>query len=267
MRWHIPLVIFLAALFGTATNTDARPTDSPDAGAASAPLFEIDGYASDPDYGYRPTRPILLGGIDLAKPPDDYDLAERKDLIKKLLRAPMGEPLIWERVQPCCPLGPSQGGAAGEGLLDVYLVAAPGQRPIRLFVNHYKTGPVRAPIGLVFHRAADAAREVHEALIVASAGKEQRAVEILTPHAGAGDILAQFYLGVLNLRAKKPDEAVRWFTRAAEQEHGPSQMALAAAAGDARAARAFADFEKTESPELITQIKRSADALTHSPTQ
>jgi len=88
---------------------------------------------------------------------------------------------------------------------------------------------VQAPVGLVFHRAASTSRDVHEALIVASAGKEQRAVEMLTPHAESGDILAQFYLGVLNLRARKPAVAARWFERSAEQEHGPSQMALASA--------------------------------------
>jgi len=231
MKVYAPLLVLLSILLSGPAAYSARPSEGLDNGAAPAPaaLFEIDGYASDPDYGYRPTRPILLGGIDLTKPPDEFDLAERKELIEKLLRAPMGQKLTWQRVRPCCPLGPAQGGAEGEGLLDVYLVAAPGRRPVRLFVNHYKAGPVHAPIGFAYHRSADAGRVAYDAMTLASQGKRDRAIAMLTPQAEAGDVLSRFFLGVLHMRNQNPAEAMRWFERAAEQDHGPSQFALASA--------------------------------------
>lgn len=223
-----PLLVLLTVIFG-ASAAGGRPADSLESTPAPAAPFAIDGYASDPDYGYRPTKPIQLGGIDLTQPPEDYDLAERKALIQQLLKGPLGQPLTWERVKPCCPLGPAQGGAEGEGLLDVYLVSVPGQRPVRLFVNHYKAGPVHAPVGFAYHRTAEAARGIEAAMALAEQGDSDRAIGMLKPHAEAGDVLARFYLGALHLRAKNAAEAMRWFEQAAAQDHGPSQLTLASA--------------------------------------
>ncbi len=134
--------------------------------------------------------------------------------------------------------------------------------------------------GLFWLATARAARdakasELFERLCEPIAGSEKSALEAraqefwmtpqpsdhvatLTYRASVGDSRARYELGVITMTGIEIDP---------DKQAGMLLIALSAAAGDARAARAFAAFEKSEPPEFIAQIKRSAEALTSSAQQ
>ena len=222
---HFRFALLIIALISTGCQTTERstqadPNSQTDQSDATA-TFRIEGISDDPSYGYRPTNPILVGGFE--RPLSKTVFGERMSLLKRLLKTAKGQTMTWKRARSCCPLGPEQDGSKDRGLLDIYLVSVPGERPIRLFVNHYKSGPIYAPVGFGFYSSITA--EENAGTWQDAFGREDLAkvIALLTGPAKAGEIFAQYYLAVAYMGLDRPQDAVSWFKKAAEQNHSESQ--------------------------------------------
>ena len=189
--------------------------------------FEIEGYADDPTYGYRPWNPIRLGGIT-APPADDDFRSKREILLQRLLKSSTGEDLTWHSVERWNTVDPATGRWRVRGTpSDMYLVSAPGGKPIRLYVNSGRPAPIYAPIGFGYFSSAAMADAAKNWMGPIPKGGISQRIDLLTTPAEAGEVLAQFYLGVTYLDLQQPQKAFPWFEKAANQNHGPSQMMLA----------------------------------------
>lgn len=148
--------LFLSVLWAVGARADTTFRDlGPEARA-----LVIDGVSADPTYGFSPGNPILLGGLGRDIPPSRPVLGELQQAFFGLLRGPNGQTVRWRRRGACCP-SPGKNLLGDQGLIDTYLVGFgdsagfKGQRPVRVFIDHYRRGPLKAPIGFLAYRNVD----------------------------------------------------------------------------------------------------------------
>lgn len=93
--------------------------------------------ATDVRYGFFQASPVLAGPFS----------SRNHLLFLNALRGPNGEPVEYERLGSCCAYAdPDQ--KSGYGLLDLYVVKFDGTgRVVHLYVDMYRTAPMRVPAG------------------------------------------------------------------------------------------------------------------------
>ncbi|MBI1179662.1 MAG: hypothetical protein GC201_03835 [Alphaproteobacteria bacterium] len=174
---------------------------------------------SDPDYGYRSSDPILLGGMA------EHDFDRRLDNYFQLLRSPEGEPLTVVVGDTCCPFRPA--GSADVMTLQVVDAGVDGDRPYRFYVNGFQSGTLYAPRGLLAARNREDLEAIDGALDNLRSGFVDGAINALKPLASAGDAMAQFHLGRILADRKDFRGAYEWFLKAAQAGHSVSQATVA----------------------------------------
>jgi hypothetical protein len=98
--------------------------------------------AAEDTYGRVPENPVRVGN----GPP-----GERAYLTA--LRGPGGQLVVSRRLGSCC-IFETPNGFDGRGLLDIYEVTYEGlDEPVRLYLDMYDAGEVRAPRGFVLEGA------------------------------------------------------------------------------------------------------------------
>jgi hypothetical protein len=104
--------------------------------------FLIEKYASDSTYGYTEMNPIMVGGVNDGKGPEN----ERRFL--NSIAGPNGELIEYQRLGSCCPFETKNVSENYYGMLDVYEVTYKGlETPINLFINMYDADTLRIPVG------------------------------------------------------------------------------------------------------------------------
>ncbi len=94
--------------------------------------------APSASYGLVPEDPVHVG---------NGPRGERAFL--SALRGPAGQPVVARRLGSCCAF-PTPKGFIGLGLLDIYEVTYEGlEEPVRLYLDMYEEGEVRAPRGFL----------------------------------------------------------------------------------------------------------------------
>jgi len=177
-------------------------------------------------YGYSPTQPILLGGFN-DKP---GMMPERMREYFAWLSSPKeisisakDPSLHWRRVGACCSFKTPNGPIEETGLLDIYEVTVPGERPVRLFVNHYDEGLIMAPSGLYLHLSNNWQKEWAPALAAYRKGAWQQAVDelkkLVAVQQGKGGGLAEYLLQISYHNLKDDNQADDWMVKAAELKH------------------------------------------------
>lgn len=114
--------------------------------SGGGPVMTLAEAAKDRSYGWSPTNPVRLGGFDARAPDRGGD--ERQVLFLNSLWGPGGETLFYERIGTCCPFQ-LFGGLLDKGMLDVYALSWDGlSSPKHLYLDRYREGPVKVPVGL-----------------------------------------------------------------------------------------------------------------------
>jgi hypothetical protein len=102
--------------------------------------------ARDPSYGWNYEEPPGLGGYDAVPPEPDGD--HRQIMFLNSLWGPEGETVFYERIGRCCPFQ-VYGAVLDRGMLDVYALTWDGlPEPRHIFLDRYRVGPLRIPVGL-----------------------------------------------------------------------------------------------------------------------
>lgn len=208
-----------------------RPAETKEKIAAIAAELRIDGISNDPSYGYTPDNPLAIGGIDLRTTGSAAasETALRMAAFFSLATSLKSRPFRWQRERSCCPIKASTA-FQGTGFIDIYVVGEEGERPFRIFVNHYESGPLQAPVGMVpFSSIGE-----RDAFWAATDHFESRdfaaAADAFRPLADNGSIMATFSLGLALLSGgERKDEAHHYFRRAAEMGHSGAQFFAGAA--------------------------------------
>ncbi len=206
-----------------------------DATRGERPRLEIAGLSPHAGYAYDSDYPIELGGSR------EGDMESRLAHYFQYVRAASGALLSFRHDGSCCPFdskldededgdgdgdeGPGQGGGGGTGFLQVHLLSAPGQRPVRIYVNGYAEGPLYLPRGLV-STTPDNQIDIEAAVEALQVQNHWRSEKLLKPLAEAGDMLAQYRLGRVFSDIRNHEKAYLWFLTAAEQGHIASQFTL-----------------------------------------
>ena len=97
-------------------------------------------------YGWTSEKPIGLGGYDSDAAGEGG--IERQVRFLNSLWGPGGETLFYERIGTCCAFD-LFGAPLDKGMLDVYALTWDGQsNPKHLYLDRYREGPVKIPMGL-----------------------------------------------------------------------------------------------------------------------
>lgn len=182
------------------------------------PKLEIAGLSAHTGYAYDSDYPIELGGTR------EGDMDSRLARYFEYVRAASGASLRYSYDGSCCPFDVASD-SGGTGFLQVYLLAAPGKRPVRIYINGYAEGPLYLPRGLV-STSPDNQIDIEAAAESLHVQNHWRAEKLLTPLAEAGDMLAQYRLGRVFSDIQDPASAHAWFLKAAEQGHLLSQFTM-----------------------------------------
>ncbi len=106
--------------------------------------FLLEGISDDSTYGYDQKNPIKVGGG--ASGPTN----ERRYL--NALLGPNSESITYNRLGSCCAT-PSENGLMGYAMLDIYEIKYTGlEKPIRLYINMYDPGILKAPKGFTYRK-------------------------------------------------------------------------------------------------------------------
>ena len=98
-------------------------------------------------YGWTSKKPIGLGGYDSEV--TGQGPLERQQRFLNSLWGPNGDIIFYERIGACCPFD-LFGAPLDKGMLDVYALTWDGlAEPEHLFLDRYREGPVRIPVGLI----------------------------------------------------------------------------------------------------------------------
>ncbi len=128
-----------------AVTDDSNPTlDKPSARMLDDNTFQLEGISNDPTYAYDEKNAVKVGGV--ATGPTN----ERRYL--NALLGPNGEKISYTRLGSCCPT-PSKNGLMGSAILDIYEIKYKGlDKPIRLYINMYDPGILKAPKGFTYKK-------------------------------------------------------------------------------------------------------------------
>lgn len=148
------LSILLLALVLTACSTSKRTTTSFErAQLLDRNTFLLKEVSDDATYGYTQANPIKVGGAKEQEGP----VNERRFL--NALAGPDGEVISYHRSGSCCAFK-TRNSPFGGGLLDVYMVAIDGSTDtVRLYINMYDVGPLKAPVGFTIKKRITASGE------------------------------------------------------------------------------------------------------------
>jgi len=131
--------------------------------------------------------------------------------------------LHWRRVGSCCAFKTPNGPIEETGLLDIYEVTVPGERPVRLFVNHYDEGLIMAPSGLYLHLSNNWQKEWAPVLAAYRKGAWQQAVDelkkLVATQQGKGGGLAEYLLQISFYNLKDKNQADKWLLNATDLGH------------------------------------------------
>lgn len=106
--------------------------------------FVVTEISNDPKYGYDPDYPVNV----FYKTSNNETINAERYL--RALTGPNGEKIFFKKVDSCCPF-PSKRSDMGAGFVDIYEVTWVGQtKKIRLYINIYAKGLVKAPVGFGF---------------------------------------------------------------------------------------------------------------------
>ena len=214
--WHLALALCFGVTVGLIVDRGHAEELSPEQQFQKiSATLAISGLPNDPSYGYTPDNPILLGGLL------NREAQVRIAVYFRLVRSVEGRPFEWQRIGNCCPFDTpvsTQG-----GLIDIYRLTVPEQRPFRVYVNHYDEGQLFAPVGTTFHVRLDQADTVEKALESFAAKEFERATYALTPLAEDGSMIAKFFSGIANLARGRREDAFERFLAAAEAGHPKAQ--------------------------------------------
>lgn len=177
-------------------------------------------------YGYSPTQPILLGGFN-DKP---GTMPARMREYFAWLSAPQEISVSetnpgpqWRRVGSCCAFKTPNGPIEETGLLDIYEVVFPGERPFRLFINHYDENVVMAPQGLYLHLSNNWQKEWVPVLAAYRKGAWQQAIvelkKLVVAQQGKGNGLAEYLLQISYYNLKDQKQADEWLAKATNLKH------------------------------------------------
>ncbi len=104
--------------------------------------FLIQETSQDESYGFTANNPVRVGGGREAG-------ARNQQRYLNALLGPRGEVLSYEREGSCCVFKVPEGGIDKEGQLDVYSLTWKGrEEPLKLYLNMYEEGDLKAPKGL-----------------------------------------------------------------------------------------------------------------------
>lgn len=108
--------------------------------------FVLTQFATDKKYGYDPDYPI---NVFYQNVKDDKINQQR---FLKALAGPNGEPIVFNKVETCCPF-PTKRSEMGAGFLDVYQMTWEGNKnPVRLYFNIYEKGALMVPVGFTLKK-------------------------------------------------------------------------------------------------------------------
>lgn len=108
--------------------------------------FVLTQFATDKKYGYDPDYPI---NVFYQNVKDDKINQQR---FLKALAGPNGEPIVFNKVETCCPF-PTNRSEMGAGFLDVYQITWEGNKnPVRLYFNIYEKGALMVPVGFTLKK-------------------------------------------------------------------------------------------------------------------
>ncbi|GGD34815.1 2-dehydro-3-deoxyphosphooctonate aldolase [Flavobacterium orientale] len=111
--------------------------------------FVLTEYSSDKKYGFDATYPI---NIFYRSTLNDTINAGR---FIRALAGPNGEPLIYKRLESCCPF-PTKRSDIGAGMLEVFEITWSGNiKPLVLYFNSYEKGKLLIPMGLTLKKEDD----------------------------------------------------------------------------------------------------------------
>ena len=111
-------------------------------GASTVLPFLIQETSQDDSYGFTANNPVRVGGGREA------GLRNQQRYLNALL-GPRGEVLSYEHEGSCCSFRIPESGIDNEGQLDVYTITWKGRKePIKLYLNMYEAGDLKAPKGL-----------------------------------------------------------------------------------------------------------------------
>ena len=174
-------------------------------------------------YGYSPTQPILLGGLNDKSGTMPERMREYFAWLsspKEISISAKDPGLRWRRVGACCSFKTPNGPIEETGLLDIYEVTVPGERPVRLFVNHYDEGMIMAPSGLYLHLSNNWQKEWAPALAAYRKGAWQQAVDelkkLVAVQQGKGGGLAEYLLQISWYNLKDEKQSNDWRDKATE---------------------------------------------------
>src|SRR5687767_8615845 len=106
--------------------------------------YQLEGISDDATYGYDEKNAIKVGG-GISGP-----TSERRYL--NGLLGPNGEAITYNRLGSCCDV-PSDNGFGGFAVLDIYEIKYDGlDKPIKLYLNMYDPGILKAPQGFTFKK-------------------------------------------------------------------------------------------------------------------
>jgi hypothetical protein len=109
--------------------------------------FKLSEVSTDASYGYTEANPIKVGFKDKAGGP-----TQERQFLNALL-GPNGETVTFTRQGSCCHFKTKNSAFNDMGLLDIYEVTYQGlTEPIKLYVNMYDGGPLKAPKGFTFRQ-------------------------------------------------------------------------------------------------------------------
>ena len=128
-----------------AANDNGNPTlKRPSAKMLDENTFQLEGISDDPTYAYDQKNAVKVGGVGSGP------TNERRYL--NALLGPNGESVTYSRLGSCCQV-PSKNGLMGYAVLDIYEIKYDGlEKPIRLYLNMYDPGILKAPKGFTYKK-------------------------------------------------------------------------------------------------------------------
>ena len=203
----------------------AAPATPPSKQSSAIPkkllqTLRIKGFSTNPNYGYTSEAPMLLGPAPFDSEVDDK--AARLAALELLLVTDRGADLSLEFVRECCPYQDQKD--LRKKKLSIYRVRPAKQRSFLLFIDHYRHGPLLAPLGLGYHPSLTARRDYAKAIIPFSEGRLQAAFDALAPLAAAGHPLALYYRASAAAGLERKSQVVSFYQAAAETGLAPAQF-------------------------------------------
>lgn len=144
------LAISLLAACVTKSKTGATQTSSKTGSGKTVmyndETFQLTEVSADSTYGYTPENAIKVGGKKGLSGP-----ASERCFLNALI-GPEKETVVYNRKGSCCGVK-SDNAPMGVALLDIYEVKYDGlEKPVRLYLNMYDPGEMKAPVGFLFRK-------------------------------------------------------------------------------------------------------------------